>query len=92
MLELFDAGEFDVASIIFNKFKSAMTQIVTVQQIVPFAVAATTEEAPTSTEPKAIYEFEPSEEDILNDLLPRNLSIQCTPPCWKARPRSSARR
>ncbi|ASG21331.1 F0F1 ATP synthase subunit gamma [Nitrospirillum viridazoti] len=76
VLELFDAGEFDVASIIFNKFKSAMTQIVTVQQIVPFAVAATTEEAPTSTEPKAIYEFEPSEEDILNDLLPRNLSIQ----------------
>ncbi|MEC4593067.1 MULTISPECIES: F0F1 ATP synthase subunit gamma [Nitrospirillum] len=76
VLELFDAGEFDVASIIFNKFKSAMTQIVTVQQIVPFAVAATTEEAPASTEPKAIYEFEPSEEDILNDLLPRNLSIQ----------------
>ncbi|WP_044563522.1 F0F1 ATP synthase subunit gamma [Azospirillum sp. B4] len=76
VLELFDAGEFDVASIIFNKFKSAMTQIVTVQQIVPFAVAAATEEAPASTEPKAIYEFEPSEEDILNDLLPRNLSIQ----------------
>ncbi|MEE3626625.1 F0F1 ATP synthase subunit gamma [Nitrospirillum sp. BR 11752] len=76
VLELFDAGEFDVASIIFNKFKSAMTQIVTVQQIVPFAVTATTEEAPASTEPKAIYEFEPSEEDILNDLLPRNLSIQ----------------
>ncbi|MEA1650064.1 F0F1 ATP synthase subunit gamma [Nitrospirillum sp. BR 11164] len=76
VLELFDAGEFDVASIIFNKFKSAMTQIVTVQQIVPFAVAATTEEAPASAEPKAIYEFEPSEEDILNDLLPRNLSIQ----------------
>ncbi|MEA1677109.1 F0F1 ATP synthase subunit gamma [Nitrospirillum sp. BR 11163] len=76
VLELFDAGEFDVASIIFNKFKSAMTQIVTVQQIVPFAVAATTEEATASTEPKAIYEFEPSEEGILNDLLPRNLSIQ----------------
>ncbi|MDE1149475.1 MAG: F0F1 ATP synthase subunit gamma [Azospirillaceae bacterium] len=77
VLELFEAGEFDVASIIFNKFKSAMTQIVTVQQIVPFAVAATAEaEAPAGTEPKAIYEFEPSEEDILNDLLPRNLSIQ----------------
>ncbi|MBB6249580.1 F0F1 ATP synthase subunit gamma [Nitrospirillum iridis] len=76
VLELFDAGEFDVASIIFNKFKSAMTQIVTVQQIVPFAVTAVTEEAPASSEPKAIYEFEPSEEDILNDLLPRNVSIQ----------------
>ena len=39
VLELYEAGEFDVASVIYNKFKSAMTQIVTVQQVVPFAVS-----------------------------------------------------
>lgn len=74
LLELFDAGEFDVASIVYNKFKSAMTQIVTVQQVVPFAAA----EAGMGMkgEASAVYEFEPSEEAILADLLPRNLAIQ----------------
>ena len=74
LLELFDAGEFDVASIVYNKFKSAMTQIVTLQQVVPFAVAETA--AATAGEASAVYEFEPSEEAILADLLPRNLAIQ----------------
>jgi F-type H+-transporting ATPase subunit gamma len=75
VLEMFDAGEFDVASVIYNKFKSAMTQIVTVQQIVPFAVSDT-EAAEADGELKAMYEFEPDEEQILADLLPKNLSIQ----------------
>ncbi|MFM2043649.1 MAG: synthase gamma subunit [Pseudomonadota bacterium] len=74
VLELFDAGAYDVCSIIYNKFKSAITQVVTVQQVVPFkpqvALAVDTGEA------KALYEFEPNEEKILADLLPRNLSIQ----------------
>lgn len=74
ILELFDAGEFDVATIIYNKFKSAMTQIVTLQQVVPFAAPEAASE--TTGEVGAVYEFEPSEEAILADLLPRNLAIQ----------------
>ena len=75
VLSLFDAGEFDVCSVIFNKFKSAISQIVTVQQLVPFAVEAQAEEA-AGDDVKPIYEFEPDEEQILAELLPRNLSIQ----------------
>jgi len=75
VLEMYEAGEFDVTSVIYNKFKSAMTQIVTVQQVVPFAVS-NAETASTDGELKAMYEFEPDEERILADLLPKNLSIQ----------------
>ncbi|UEM04162.1 F0F1 ATP synthase subunit gamma [Skermanella rosea] len=79
VLELFDAGEYDVASVIYNKFKSAMTQVVTVQQVIPFAMpegetAGT--QAADQGEAKALYEFEPEEDQILADLLPKNLSIQ----------------
>ncbi len=74
ILELFDAGQFDVATIVYNKFKSAMTQIVTLQQVVPFAAPEAASD--TATEASAVYEFEPSEEAILADLLPRNLAIQ----------------
>lgn len=77
ILEMFDAGEFDVCSIIYNQFKSAISQIVTIQQIVPFAVSqepAAGEAA--GTEAGALYDFEPDEEEILAELLPRNLSIQ----------------
>ena len=74
ILVLYEAGAFDVCTIIYNRFRSAMTQIVTVQQLIPFAVpAAAAEEAP-STAP--IYEFEPSEEEILAELLPKNLAVQ----------------
>jgi F-type H+-transporting ATPase subunit gamma len=76
VLELYEAGEFDVASVIYNKFKSAMTQIVTVQQVVPFAVSGEEAAADAGGELKAMYDFEPDEEQILADLLPKNLSIQ----------------
>jgi F-type H+-transporting ATPase subunit gamma len=74
--DLFAAGEFDVATIIYNRFKSALSQIVTRQQLIPFGgepASATAEAAPAA---RAIYEYEPSEEDILDVLLPRNLAIQ----------------
>jgi len=73
--EMYEAGEFDVCSVVYNKFKSAITQIVTVQQLIPFAVPETASEG-AADEAKAIYEFEPDEEQILAELLPRNLSIQ----------------
>ncbi|CAO3415442.1 F0F1 ATP synthase subunit gamma [Azospirillum endophyticum] len=75
VLAMFDAGEFDVCSVVFNKFKSAISQIVTVQQLIPFAVPSEAAAA-ASDEVKPLYEFEPDEEQILAELLPRNLSIQ----------------
>ena len=73
---MFAAGEFDVATVVYNRFKSAISQIVTVQQLIPLPSPA---EAPVEAkdgEAKAIYEFEPSEEKILAELLPRNLRVQ----------------
>ena len=76
ILALFEAGEFDVCTIIFNRFRSAITQIVTVQQLVPFAAPQVAEEEPAEGGVAAIYEFEPSEEEILAELLPNNLAVQ----------------
>lgn len=72
---LFEADEFDVCTIIYNRFKSAISQEVTRQQLVPFPVpeATVAAEEPAT---KALYEYEPSEEAILADLLPRNLAVQ----------------
>jgi F-type H+-transporting ATPase subunit gamma len=74
VMEMFAAGEFDVASVIFNRFKSAMTQIVTVQQLIP--PPAPDADAAPATAGGAVYEFEPDEAEILADLLPRNLTVQ----------------
>jgi len=75
--EMFEAGEFDVCSIVFNKFQSAMTQIVTTQQLIPFASdEADSGEEAGSGELKAAYEFEPEESEILEVLLPKNLGVQ----------------
>jgi F-type H+-transporting ATPase subunit gamma len=77
ILDLYTAGEFDVCTIIYNKFKSAVTQIMTLQQIVPAeAPEADADEEPAATEAGAIYTFEPDEEQILGELLPRNLAVQ----------------
>jgi F-type H+-transporting ATPase subunit gamma len=80
VLEMFEAGEYDVASIVYNKFKSAMTQVVTFQQVIPFALsqsdAAEAQADESPAEAKALYEFEPEEDQILAELLPKNLSIQ----------------
>jgi len=77
VMEMFEAGEFDVASVVFNRFKSAMTQIVTRQQLIPPpAPEAGSGGAPAATMGGAVYEFEPDEGDILTDLLPRNLTVQ----------------
>ncbi|MDX2028753.1 MAG: F0F1 ATP synthase subunit gamma [Alphaproteobacteria bacterium] len=72
--ELFEAGQFDVAQIVFNRFKSVISQIVTVNQIVPVQIDA--DDAANQNEPMAVYEFEPNEEQILAQLLPHNLAMQ----------------
>lgn len=72
---MFGAGDFDVCTVIYNRFKSAISQEVTRQQLVPFPLP---EETGTDGEAgaKALFEYEPSEEAILADLLPRNLAVQ----------------
>lgn len=74
ILDMVERREFDVCTVLYNQFKSVIAQIPTTQQLVPFFVPEGAEEADTA--PKALYEFEPSEEAILESLLPRNLSVQ----------------
>ena len=72
LISMFEAGEFDICSIIFNRFQSAMTQIVTEQQIIPASIPETQNEEETP----GMYEYEPDETAILAELLPRNVSTQ----------------
>jgi F-type H+-transporting ATPase subunit gamma len=67
----FDAGGFDVCTLFFSRFKSVMAQTPTAQQLIPavFAPAA-------ADRGGAVYEYEPDEEEILAELLPRNISVQ----------------
>jgi F-type H+-transporting ATPase subunit gamma len=74
LTDMFDGGEFDVATVVFNRFKSVISQIVTFQQLIPFQPPAA--EPGEEGDLKAIYEFEPDEAEILADLLPRNLAVQ----------------
>ena len=71
IVALFDQGAFDVCTLFFSRFKSVMAQIPTAQQIIP-PVFENGAENGTS----AAYEYEPEEEEILAELLPRNLSVQ----------------
>lgn len=73
---MFEDGEFDVCTVVFNRFQSAMTQIVTPQQLIPFNPPAVDGEEGAEQGPKSVYIFEPEEQDILADLLPRNLAVQ----------------
>ncbi|MFB9947848.1 F0F1 ATP synthase subunit gamma [Rhizobium puerariae] len=72
VLALFNAGEFDVATLFFARFQSVISQVATASQIIPakFETAGTTEAS------SALYEYEPSEEEILEDLLPKNVAVQ----------------
>ena len=71
IVALFDEGAFDVATLFFSRFKSVVAQVPTGQQIIPPVF-----ERDTETGPAASYEYEPEEEVILAELLPRNLSVQ----------------
>ena len=75
--QLFEAGEFDDCAIVFNRFRSAMTQIVTIQQVVPVPVPIGEEdaEATASPGPEAAYIFEPEEDELLAELLPRAIAV-----------------
>ncbi len=74
VVEMFDEGAFDVATIVYNQFKSVISQVPTEVQLIPLPVPEKTDDS--SQAGKAIYEFEPDEETILARLLPQNLAIQ----------------
>jgi F-type H+-transporting ATPase subunit gamma len=72
---MYAAGEFDVCHVVYNKFKSAMTQIVTFQQLIPFAAPSGAAAAGPGTS-DVVYDYEPDETEILEALLPRNIGVQ----------------
>ena len=71
--DMFEASEFDVCTILYNKFVSALEQVVTPLQLIPFSSEAADDDGAGDG---AAYEFEPDEEEILSALLPRNLAVQ----------------
>ncbi len=71
IIEMFEKKEFDVCTIFYNKFKNVITQIPQAQQIIPLN---TSEPEGNSSEDN--YEFEPEEDEILSNLLPKNISTQ----------------
>ena len=75
VLALFEAGEFDVATLYFSEFKSVITQKPTALQLIPAKLPAATAGA-AGAGAEAIYEYEPGENEILTDLLPRNIASQ----------------
>ncbi len=72
VLGMFNAGKFDVCSLVFNQFVSILTQKPNTQQLIPFVVAANENADATS----APYSFEPEEDVILAEILPKNISVQ----------------
>jgi len=73
--EMLAKREIDVVTLVYNQFRSVISQVVTEQQLIPLPMPANENEQ-ADTGPRAIYEFEPDEETILARLLPQNLSVQ----------------
>jgi F-type H+-transporting ATPase subunit gamma len=68
----FEAGEFDVCTLFYSRFRSVIAQVPTAQQIIPLVV----EKADSKARAATGYEYEPEEDEILTGLLPRNLAVQ----------------
>ncbi len=72
LLARFDAGEFDVCTLFYSRFKSVISQIPTAQQIIPLVI----DKPAANAGPATSYEYEPGEDEILTSLLPRNIAVQ----------------
>jgi F-type H+-transporting ATPase subunit gamma len=72
VVAMFDAGDFDVCTLFYSRFRSVVAQIPTAQQIIPLMI----EEKEAATGAAAVYDYEPAEDEILSSLLPRNLAVQ----------------
>jgi F-type H+-transporting ATPase subunit gamma len=71
VIALYDQGAFDVCTLFFSRFKSVIAQIPTAQQIIPAVVPEQESNGAGSA-----YEYEPDEDDVLDELLPRNIAVQ----------------
>ena len=71
VLEMFEAGDFDVATLIYARFKSVISQVPTAQQLIPAAI-----DPAAAASSGTVYEYEPEEAEILAELLPRNVTVQ----------------
>jgi F-type H+-transporting ATPase subunit gamma len=80
VLSGFEAGKYDVVSMVYSHFKSAISQVVTWQQLVPMERSESSVQSSGGGQQHLLnslpYEYEPSEEEILTDLLPKNLTMQ----------------
>lgn len=74
LAERFENDEFDSCTVVYNRFRTVMSQVVTFQRLIPFSPPEVADGGGDSG--GAVHDFEPDEEAILSDLLPRNLSIQ----------------
>jgi len=74
VLDMFEAGQFDVATLYFSTFRSVISQVPTATQLIPAQLAQSGAEAGAA--PAAVYEYEPEESEILADLLPSNITFQ----------------
>jgi F-type H+-transporting ATPase subunit gamma len=72
VIAMFEAGEFDVCTLFYSRFKSVISQIPTAQQIIPLVL----EEKEAVAGAASVYDYEPAEDEILSSLLPRNLAVQ----------------
>ena len=72
VLDMFAKGEFDVATVVYSRFKSVISQVPTAQQLIP----ATIEVADAAPAGSMVYDYEPDESEILTHLLPRNVTVQ----------------
>ena len=74
IIEMFEAGEFDVCTLFYSEFKSVISQVPTGLQLIPSSTPAIVEE--DAAHKGAVYEYEPDAASILEDLIPRNISVQ----------------
>ncbi|WP_415392973.1 F0F1 ATP synthase subunit gamma [Paracoccus sp. SJTW-4] len=70
ILDRFDAGDFDVATLFYSRFESVISQVPTARQIIPAVIEG------EATEVSSLYDYEPGEEAILSELLPRSITTQ----------------
>ncbi len=87
VVALFEAGEFDVCTLFYSRFKSVIAQIPTAQQIIPLVI-----EARGNDKAAASDDYEPEEDELLASLLPRNLAVQIFRALLENNARSTARR
>lgn len=76
ILKMFEAEEFDVCHLVYNKFISAISQEVTFQKLIPLEISTEGDEKEQAQSSDSVYEYEPSEEEVLLELLPKNIGTQ----------------